>query len=300
MFNRLFSKSGLSLERLRTFCEVADAGSMAKAANGDTVRQSQFSRQMKDLEEHFGRKLTERRGRNVVLTKEGAEFAALARQVLGALEDFQVSGSAGAIELSLGAGESFHRGVILPRLGEIRERLPEVILGLRNMRSAQILDGLQDGRLDLGVLDEGDLTGELKCVRLGRVTYRLVVHKRGVSGAKNKTPDLKAVLAMPFVGMEGESKLMTAITDLGVRSGVQVNFAVKCSSWPAVADALMKCDGVGILPSVIPPPDQCIEIETPGLKAFDRVLALAWDARRGTLRSQSVKSQRVLGDVLKF
>jgi len=300
MFNRLFSKSGLSLERLRTFCEVADAGSMAKAANGDTVRQSQFSRQMKDLEEHFGRKLTERRGRNVVLTKEGAEFAALARQVLGALEDFQVSGSAGAIELSLGAGESFHRGVILPRLSQIRERLPDVVLGLRNMRSAQILEGLQDGRLDLGVLDEGDLTAEQKSVRLGRVSYRLVVNRGGLAVAKGKAPDVKAALALPFVGMEGENKLMTAIVELGVRAGVQVNFAVKCSSWPAVADALIKGPAVGILPSVISPPAECLEIDTPGLKVFDRALALAWDARRGTLRAQSVKSQRVLGEVLKF
>ena len=300
MFNLLFSKSGLSLERLRTFCEVSEAGSMAKAANGDTVRQSQFSRQMKDLEEHFGRKLTERSGRNVVLTKEGAEFAALARQILGALEDFHRSGTNSAVELSLGAGESFHRGVLLPRLGQIRERLPEVILGLRNMRGAEILDGLLDGRLDLGVIDEGDINDELQSVRLGRVYYRIVMHQDRVKTAKHKTPDWKTALGLPFVGMEGETRMTNAITELGKRSGIEVNVAVKCSSWPAVADALVKCGGVGILPSVIPAPDQCINVDTPGLKVFDRILVLAWDARRGTLRSQRAKSQRVLGDVLKF
>ena len=41
----LFAAGGLSLERLRSFLAVAEAGSIAKAAKGDPTRQSQFSRQ---------------------------------------------------------------------------------------------------------------------------------------------------------------------------------------------------------------------------------------------------------------
>ena len=49
MFDHLFSKGGLSLDRLRGFMQMADAKSIAKAAPGDTNRQSQISRQIRDL-----------------------------------------------------------------------------------------------------------------------------------------------------------------------------------------------------------------------------------------------------------
>jgi hypothetical protein len=49
-FDRLFARSGLSLDRLRTFLAVAAAGNPARAAKGDPTRQAQFSRQVNELE----------------------------------------------------------------------------------------------------------------------------------------------------------------------------------------------------------------------------------------------------------
>ncbi|MBI4661435.1 MAG: hypothetical protein HY735_21645 [Verrucomicrobia bacterium] len=48
MHEELFSRSGLSLERLKTRCEIADRGGISKAAEGDPVKQSQFSRQLRE------------------------------------------------------------------------------------------------------------------------------------------------------------------------------------------------------------------------------------------------------------
>ncbi|CAN5656658.1 hypothetical protein BH11VER1_BH11VER1_41940 [soil metagenome] len=50
MFDSLFSNSGLSLDRLRNFLLVVEAGSIVKAAQNDLVRQSLFIRQIRDLE----------------------------------------------------------------------------------------------------------------------------------------------------------------------------------------------------------------------------------------------------------
>ena len=57
-FEQLFDISGLSLDRLRSFLKVAEAGNLATAAQGDAVRQSQYSRQVKELEGFFGVALT--------------------------------------------------------------------------------------------------------------------------------------------------------------------------------------------------------------------------------------------------
>lgn len=57
MFEHLFSERGLSLDRLKTLIEVARAGSIAAAARGDSARQSLYSRQIKELEEFFRRRI---------------------------------------------------------------------------------------------------------------------------------------------------------------------------------------------------------------------------------------------------
>src|SRR5689334_689413 len=54
MFENLFSDRGLSIDRLRVLVEVHDAGGIAQAAPGDPVRQSQYSRQLRELSEFFG------------------------------------------------------------------------------------------------------------------------------------------------------------------------------------------------------------------------------------------------------
>ena len=64
--------SGFTIERLRTFCRIAAAGSIAQAAKGDSTRQSQFSRQLKELEEFFGTELARRgRGRRAQGRQQG-------------------------------------------------------------------------------------------------------------------------------------------------------------------------------------------------------------------------------------
>ena len=300
MYNRLFAKSGLSLERLRTFCEVADAGSMAKAANGDVIRQSQFSRQIKELEEHFGLKLTERSGRNVVLTKEGWELAALARQILAGLEGFHGKTGEGVGDVVvLGAGESVLRGLVVARLEEIRARLPNVILEMRNLRGQETVDALEEGRIDLGVVDEGLSRAGMETMRLGRVTYRLVAWMGGAE-SREETLDWRHVMKRTFVVMGGGENWEGKARELAGKAGAEASIAVRCASWHGVGDAVRAVKGAGLLPSIVDVPAGCAVVDMPKLKLPERVLMLAWNARRGDLRTDSARWRRVLGEALRF
>ena len=89
MFEKLFAESGLSLDRLRTMLEVGATGSIAKAAAGDPVRQSQYSRQIRELEDFFRVKLVERQGKGMQLTVNGRELARISRFFLLGLSNFQ-------------------------------------------------------------------------------------------------------------------------------------------------------------------------------------------------------------------
>jgi DNA-binding transcriptional LysR family regulator len=89
MFEKLFSERGLSLDRLRVLVEINDAGSIAQAAPGDLVRQSQYSRQLRELSEFFGCEVAQRRGKLLKLTTQGSRLAELARTQLRSLQDFK-------------------------------------------------------------------------------------------------------------------------------------------------------------------------------------------------------------------
>ena len=79
MFERVFAESGLSLDRLRALVEVGAAGSIVRAAGGDPGRQSQYSRQIKELEDFFQTGLVERHGKGIRLTAGGRELARISR-----------------------------------------------------------------------------------------------------------------------------------------------------------------------------------------------------------------------------
>ncbi|KQP67696.1 LysR family transcriptional regulator [Microbacterium sp. Leaf288] len=74
--------SGLTLQQLRYFIEVAAEGSISGAADVLYVAQPTMSAAMKDLEARVGRPLLVRSARGVTLTDDGAEFLGYARQVV--------------------------------------------------------------------------------------------------------------------------------------------------------------------------------------------------------------------------
>src|SRR6266436_5091203 len=116
MFAKLLAESGLSLDRLRALLEVGAAGSIVKAADGDPVRQSQYSRQIKELENFFRIKLIERQGKGTRLTSNGKELARISRFFLLGLSNFQRGCLAEEQTFHIGASAMFIRQFLLPVL----------------------------------------------------------------------------------------------------------------------------------------------------------------------------------------
>src|SRR5512135_2493226 len=118
MFRELLQVGRLSLERLQSFCLVAQAGGVTKAAKGDPAKQSLYSRQVKELEEFFGAELVRRKGRGIVLTDAGERLNAVARECFASLLDFKAASKGLPMEVVIGAGESVIAWLLMPRLTE--------------------------------------------------------------------------------------------------------------------------------------------------------------------------------------
>jgi DNA-binding transcriptional LysR family regulator len=127
MFAELLQQRGLSLDRLQSFCLVAQAGGVTKAAKGDPAKQSLYSRQIKELEEYFGAELMRRKGRGIVLTAAGERLNVLARECFASLLDFKSGCKGLPVEIVIGAGESIIDWVLtqLSILGGVLEKVRE-------------------------------------------------------------------------------------------------------------------------------------------------------------------------------
>jgi DNA-binding transcriptional LysR family regulator len=172
-FDRLFGVSGLSLDRLRTFLRVSDAGNLAKAAQGDVTKQSQFSRQIKELEAFFGIALTRRVGRRIEITEEGNRLALIIRRQFGELDDFRESMAGRSVNIRFGSQGSVIDWLLVPRLAGIRTVLGNAMVELEQMRSADVLRAVADGRLDFGIVREDAVPKEIKRWKLGEVGYAM-------------------------------------------------------------------------------------------------------------------------------
>lgn len=170
-FGRLFSLSGLSLERLRTFLAVEEAGSIARAAKDDPVRQSQFSRQVKELEAYFGVALTRRVGRRIEITAEGHRLAEVIRRQFGELDDFREAMNKRPVSVRIGAQGSLIEWLLLPAMKECREALGGATLEIEQHRSADIVAGVSDGRLDFGLVRSDAVSGGVRQWKLGKLRY---------------------------------------------------------------------------------------------------------------------------------
>ena len=175
MFEKLFAESGLSLDRLRTFLEVAAGGSMVKAAGGDAVRQSQYSRQIKELEEFFRTRLIERQGKLMRLTANGRELARISRFFLLGLSKYQ-AGCAGEKQVfRVGASGTFSQVFLAPAVGH-RTRMakgPRYVCEVAG--EDEIEQKLHDLRLDFGIVSRARLSRPLQTIELGKFGVELWV-----------------------------------------------------------------------------------------------------------------------------
>src|SRR5207247_3541115 len=173
MFENLFAQSGLSLERLKTFREIVAAGGITAAAGDDSNRQSQFSRQLKELERYFGVELLKGGRGPVELTDAGQRLYEIIDHTLRALEEFRGTCAGQPVELVIGAGESLIQWLLLPRLSGLAEAHPRLAITFQNLQTDEIPHRVLDGAVDFGVVSRGHPHRSLASVQLGKLEFCL-------------------------------------------------------------------------------------------------------------------------------
>lgn len=295
MYQELFARRGLSLERLHSFLNVADAGSIAKAAGSDPVRQSQFSRQIGELEEFFGVRLTRRQGRSLVLTASGRDLATMIRGQFDGLDGFLKSATDAPVEMSIGAGDSLISWLILPRLAAFQNQHPRLRVKVHNLRSRDIIERLGEMRLDFGLVRANTVRPPLRQTKLGQVPFLLFVPKALLKQAPRLAP-IEMLARFPIATLGSDGDFFEGLIDEARRRKVEINFKLLTESFPQAARAVMSGHYAAVLPA-----HASIDLEAKGTKAFrlpfldsaTRSIVLAWSPRsvRTRFDGESIRAE---------
>ena len=148
---------------------------MTKAAKGDTAKQSLFSRQIKELEEFFSTELIRRKGRGVALTEAGERLNIIARECFASLSEFKSECKGRPVEVVIGTGDSVIQWLLMPRLAEIRQRIPNVRLKFLNLPTTDAVRPLADGLIDFALVRKDAVTRPLEARPLGVMDYSLFI-----------------------------------------------------------------------------------------------------------------------------
>jgi LysR family transcriptional regulator, hydrogen peroxide-inducible genes activator len=146
----------LKLKDLRYLVAVADTRHFGHAAARCFVSQPTLSAQLKKLEEYLGVQLIERHPRRVALTEAGAQVVSRARRIIEASDEIVT-----LAELRRDPLAGRLRIALLPTIGpyllplvatRIRKKLPRLDLLLYEYQTGPMLEQLQSGHIDLGIL----------------------------------------------------------------------------------------------------------------------------------------------------
>jgi DNA-binding transcriptional LysR family regulator len=281
MFEDLFERGGLSLDRLHTFCEIAQSRSITRAAKGNAVRQSQFSRQLKELETYFGAELFVRKRNMFQLTAAGVKLLPVANEFFVSLTTVKAEMQNLPQTMSFGAGESIFNWLLFPCFSHLHRLFPNFCFQFHNLQSKDIIRAIQESELDFGIVGEDACPPDLEKQKLGLINYSLFMAKAVKSptrmGAQNNP-----LKDLPLATLEGDGQFKTILFRSAAEHGVKLNIRIVCSSFPLITELVKQGHISAILPSIAEvelPSPSFEKAFCPMLKSMDRQHVLCYRRR---------------------
>jgi DNA-binding transcriptional LysR family regulator len=241
---------------LNIFKEVVEHKSFSLAARAVALTQPTVSSHIKELENHFGCRLLDRLGREVLPTRAGELLYTHAKKILAQFSETEsaMAGFLGNISGRLDIGGSTIPGTyILPRvIGRFLAHHENVNISLIVGDTAQIVENIIDSKLEFGVVGARSESGRIVQTRLIEDDMRLIVPADHQWAHKDQV-SLSMMLAEPFIIREAGSgtrkSLQQRLGEMGGDIG-QLNIVAEMGSTAAVIQGIKYRVGISILSPV--------------------------------------------------
>jgi DNA-binding transcriptional LysR family regulator len=235
---------------LALFVRIAETRSITKAAQACHIALAAASRRVTQLEHQYDVQLLYRTARGVELTPAGNALLQHARILLSQMDEMQgditgyAQGAKGTVRIQ--ANASALAQYLPDDLATFAARHPAIKVSLGEERSGAIVQALQAGAADVGIVMEGADASGLECLDY-RADTLCAVLPRG-HPLKARSLAFGELLDQDFVGLESNTVISQIMLEQASRAGKPLKLRVQVKSFDVVARMIQAGLGIGILP----------------------------------------------------
>ena len=194
--------NAMDFDQLITFLEVAKQGSFSRAGEKVFRSQSAVSAQIRQLEQEYGDRLLDRSGKTVKLTPAGQVFYDYAERLKRLREEslIAVADHSGTPRgtLRIGANETTCLYVLPEVFAEYCRRYPPVQINIYRNFSYKIMEKLENGSIEVGILTLPIQSPSLEIQPIFRDKLMLMVSPNNPL-AKHKTATIRDIVKHPVL-----------------------------------------------------------------------------------------------------
>ena len=240
----------MNSEQLKLFTQIAEHGSLTKAAIAANSLQSVVSRQLSALEKECGGRLFYRTGRGVTLTELGTSFLPRVKQLLAELDqladDMKTVADVPSGDVRFGILPGLSDPLVPMLYRRAREEFPQVQLHLFEGSNGQLEEWVASGRIDLALMYRYGQVDPTTDRVLGTVQACLI----GAAGDRvtsRKTIGFEQLEKLPLILPSVPNALRSTLDQIARRKGITLTVAMEADSLPIQKNLASERDAYAVL-----------------------------------------------------
>lgn len=231
----------MDINNLQAFIEVAEKKSFSRSAETLKLTQPAVSKRIAALESELSSRLFDRVGRRVHLTEAGKVLLPSALKISSEVSRIETEisclGKEVAGKLSIGAAEHVCLERLAPLLKQYKQAFPNVEMDLQFSRSAESLEGIETGKLDMCLCAVSDMAAvndsntRLVSVEVWKEPVRVVVG-RSHPLARLGGVTIQELAQHPGILPQEYSAIRKTINQSMVSNNLQAKVAMEATDFP--------------------------------------------------------------------
>ncbi len=243
----------MTIKQLRAFLAVAHTLNFAAASERLSLSQPALSLAIRGLEEALGGPLLMRTTRHVSLTPEGEAFFPMARRLVTDWDNAEdAMHSRFTLQLgkvAIAAMPSFAGNLLPEVLKAFRQRYPGVNVAVHDVINERVLEMVQEGRVEMGVAFEPELTESLDFTPLGCDRFVAVVPADSPL-TQNVQVSWRELLQFDFIALQRPSAVRRLLEQSLAQAGRQLDVAFESHQLITVGKMVASGLGVSAVPAL--------------------------------------------------
>jgi aminoethylphosphonate catabolism LysR family transcriptional regulator len=231
---------------LKSFHMVARMGSITHAAKKLGISQPTVTTQIRNLEAQYGVELFYRGGRRITLSEEGARLLPMVQKLLEQEADIefflrnsgQLQGS-----LRLAATAPYY---MLDLVRRFRELMPQIQVTLEIGNSQQVIEALEEYRVDLAASSQLEKDARFTRLTLGHDPLVLAVHRSHPLAAHKRLPPA-ALAGHSLLMREAGSTTRMLTEQMLQQAGGASSPLLEIGSRESIREAVLRNIGISVI-----------------------------------------------------